>query len=140
VASAAETLEPRADVTIIVEGIMLGVAAGGKRSCQARWPSSSPRLDRLVICPTPGGIPPRARSLPSARRQCPLPPARLSTSWPVGSSICRRSARPGRRRRWSLASEVIVPAHAAAGPELPAVAAETVQLALHPGKAVNQQS
>jgi hypothetical protein len=28
VASAAETLEPRADVTIIVEGIMFAVAAG----------------------------------------------------------------------------------------------------------------
>jgi hypothetical protein len=140
VPSAAETLEPWADVTIIVEGSMFGVAAGGKRPWQARWPSSSPRLDRLVICPTPGGTPPRARSLPSAGRQRALPPARLSASWPVGSSICRRSARPGQRWRWSLASKVIVPAHAADGPELPAAAVETVQLALHPGKAVNQQS
>jgi hypothetical protein len=42
--------------------------------------------------------------------------------------------------RWSLASGVIVPAHAADGPELLAVAAGTVQVALHPGKALIRRS
>jgi hypothetical protein len=42
--------------------------------------------------------------------------------------------------RWSLAPGVIAPAHAADGPELLAVAAGTVQLALHPGRAMIRRS
>ena len=42
--------------------------------------------------------------------------------------------------RWSLAPGAIVPAHEADGPELVVLAAGTVQLALHPGKAVIRRS